>query len=99
MIGTLAPDGAAFDLTITASTPRPIRLSFKGVPSRSALRDRINREISPANYYNDVHGAPAWRRQVRHEEAEQAAGDAVPEHTGLLSLPCPSGTDPDGRPA
>jgi CO/xanthine dehydrogenase FAD-binding subunit len=82
LIGTLAPDGAAFDLTITASTPRPIRLSFKGVPSRSVLRDRIDHEISPANYYNDVHGAPAWRRHMTLKFAQEIrtelAGEGAP---------------------
>jgi CO/xanthine dehydrogenase FAD-binding subunit len=71
LIGTLAPDGAAFDLTITASTPRPIRLSFAGLPSRAALRDRIEQEAPPSRYYNDVHGSPAWRRHVTLQFAEE----------------------------
>jgi CO/xanthine dehydrogenase FAD-binding subunit len=71
LIGTLAPDGAAFELTISASTPRPIRLSFAGLPSRAALRDRIEQEIPPARYYNDVHGSPAWRRHVTLQFAEE----------------------------
>ena len=71
LIGTLAPDGAAFELTISASTPRPIRLSFAGLPSRAALRDRIEQEIPPARYYNDVHGSPAWRRHATLQFAEE----------------------------
>jgi CO/xanthine dehydrogenase FAD-binding subunit len=62
LIGTMTD--AVFDLTITASTPRPLRLSFAGMPSAAALRERIEREIPQASYYDDVHGAPPWRRQV-----------------------------------
>jgi len=71
LIGTLAPDGSAFDLTITASTPRPIRLSFAGVPSCVTLREQIEQELPPSHYYNDVHGSPAWRRHVTLQFAEE----------------------------
>jgi CO/xanthine dehydrogenase FAD-binding subunit len=71
LIGTLAPDGSALDLTITASTLRPIRLSFAGLPSATTLRDRIEQDISPSHYYNDVHGSPAWRRHVTLRFAEE----------------------------
>jgi CO/xanthine dehydrogenase FAD-binding subunit len=71
LIGTLAPDGSAFDLTITASTPRPIRLSFAWLPSRATLHDRIEQDIPPSRYYDDVHGSPAWRRHVTLRYAEE----------------------------
>jgi CO/xanthine dehydrogenase FAD-binding subunit len=71
LIGTLAPDGLAFDLTITASTPRPVRLSFAGLPSRTTLHDRIEQAIPPSHYYDDVHGTPAWRRHVTLHFAEE----------------------------
>jgi CO/xanthine dehydrogenase FAD-binding subunit len=79
LIGTLAPDGSAFELTITASTPRPIRLSFAGLPSRAALRDRIEQDIPPARYYNDVHGSPAWRRHVTLQFAEEIRAEFAGE--------------------
>jgi CO/xanthine dehydrogenase FAD-binding subunit len=71
LIGTLSPDDGSFALTVTASTPRPIRLSFTHLPSREALRDKLEAEIAPQGYYNDVHGAPAWRRQVTLQFAEE----------------------------
>jgi CO/xanthine dehydrogenase FAD-binding subunit len=64
LIGTLDPPTGEFVLTITASTPRPIKFSFNAIPSAEELRDRIEREISTANYFDDVHGAPAWRRHM-----------------------------------
>ena len=71
LIGTLAPDDGAFALTVTASTPRPVRLPFTALPSRDALRARLEAEIPLARYYDDVHGAPAWRRQVTLQFAEE----------------------------
>jgi CO/xanthine dehydrogenase FAD-binding subunit len=70
LIGTLAADGA-FALNVTASTPRPIRFSFAGLPVSVELRDRIEHEIPITAYYNDVHGKPAWRRHMTLHFAEQ----------------------------
>jgi CO/xanthine dehydrogenase FAD-binding subunit len=78
LIGTLSPDDGAFALTVTASTPRPIRLSFPSLPTRDALRERLEAEIR--HYYDDVHGAPAWRRhmtlQFAEEIRQELAGEA-----------------------
>jgi CO/xanthine dehydrogenase FAD-binding subunit len=71
LIGTLSPDNGSFALTVTAATPRPVPLSFSGVPSRATLRERLEAEISRQDYYDDVHGAPAWRRQVTLQCAEE----------------------------
>jgi CO/xanthine dehydrogenase FAD-binding subunit len=69
LIGTLSPDDDTFAVTVTASTPRPIRLSFPGLPTRDALRERLKTEIR--QYYDDVHGAPAWRRHMTLQFAEE----------------------------
>ena len=69
LIGTLSPDDGTFALTVTASTPRPIRRSFPSLPTRDALRERLEAEIR--HYYDDVHGAPAWRRHMTLQFAEE----------------------------
>ena len=69
LIGTLSPDDDTFALTVTASTPRPIRLSFPSLPTRDALRKRLEAEIQ--HYYDDVHGTPAWRRHMTLQFAEE----------------------------
>jgi CO/xanthine dehydrogenase FAD-binding subunit len=69
LIGTLSPDDATFDLIVTASTPRPIRLLFPGPPTREALRERLETEIQ--HYYDDVHGSPVWRRHMTLQFAEE----------------------------
>jgi CO/xanthine dehydrogenase FAD-binding subunit len=71
LIGRLSPDDGAFVLTVTAATPRPVRLLFEKLPSRAALRDRLEAEIPRGRYYDDIHGKPAWRRQVTLQFAEE----------------------------
>jgi CO/xanthine dehydrogenase FAD-binding subunit len=70
LIGLLARDGG-FALTITASTPRPVRLTFAAPPSGAELRQRIEETIAESQYYNDVHGAPVWRRHMTLLFAEE----------------------------
>jgi CO/xanthine dehydrogenase FAD-binding subunit len=71
VIGTLSPDDGSFAVNITAATPRPVRLSFSSLPSRAALRQKLDAEIPPQGYYNDIHGAPAWRRHVTQQFVEE----------------------------
>ena len=61
VIGRLKPNGA-FALTITASTPRPIQLTFDALPSIDALHTRIEETVNA--WYDDIHGLPAWRRHM-----------------------------------
>ena len=70
LIGTRSPDDGSVALTVTASTPRPIRLAFARMPSPTALRDALEAAIPREFYYNDVHGTPPWRRQVTLRFAE-----------------------------
>lgn len=70
MIGTLAPDGA-FTLTVTASTPRPIKLAFDTLPSGETLYARIEAAIPPDGWYDDIHGLPAWRRHMTQHFAQE----------------------------
>ena len=61
VIGKFAANGA-FALTISASTPRPIKLTFDTLPSAETLRARI--EATVDTWYDDIHGLPAWRRHM-----------------------------------
>ncbi|MGU3537335.1 FAD binding domain-containing protein [Methylobacterium sp. A54F] len=74
LVGTR--DGAgAFALTITAATPRPLRLAFAAVPGADALRARLDAEIPEDGWYDDVHGAPRWRAHVTRRLAEEIRQD------------------------
>ena len=75
LIGTRTTDSDAFTLTITASTPHPVRLAFETMPSAAALRARIEDEVPAGAYYNDVHGAPDWRRAMTLTFAEEICAE------------------------
>lgn len=82
VIGTLSPRDGAFDLTVTAATSRPVRLSFPRLPDAPALQGRIARGIADELYVDDAHGTPPWRRHVTAVLAEdvrrELAGETTP---------------------
>lgn len=71
LIGTLTADRASLALTITAATVKPVQLMFDAMPSIGALRERILSDIPDQLYHNDVHGKPAWRKQMTLRLAEE----------------------------
>ncbi|GAC1331811.1 MAG: FAD binding domain-containing protein [Bradyrhizobium sp.] len=70
LIGTI-DSGGALALTVTASTVRPVQIPFSGMPGAGELRATILRCIPDAIYHDDVHGAPAWRKQMTLRLAEE----------------------------
>ncbi len=74
LIGTT--DGTDFRLTVTAATTRPMRLDFATAPSRTELAAGMD-TIDP-NLLDDVHGAPAWRRQTARMLAEDIRRNLAP---------------------
>jgi CO/xanthine dehydrogenase FAD-binding subunit len=79
LIGTLAAESGDFQLTVTASTPRPMVFRFAHLPSQRALLDRLVVEIPNELYYNDVHGSPAWRRHMTLQFAEDIRAELAGE--------------------
>jgi CO/xanthine dehydrogenase FAD-binding subunit len=78
LIGTRGRDGK-LTLTITASTPRPIKLTFDTIPSSDALRARIEQTLPSDAYYDDVHGLPAWRQHMTLLFAEEIRAELAAE--------------------
>jgi CO/xanthine dehydrogenase FAD-binding subunit len=70
LIGSIGNDGG-LALTVTASTVRPVRISFPAIPSASELREAILHHIPGALYHDDVHGKPAWRKHMTLRLAEE----------------------------
>lgn len=76
LIGSL--DGAgALKLTVTASTVRPILLSFPEPPDASALRTAIADEITDDLYHADIHGKPLWRKHMTLRLAEEIRAELL----------------------
>ncbi|MFF0622402.1 FAD binding domain-containing protein [Streptomyces sp. NPDC004296] len=71
LIGRRSPKDGSFVLTVTASTVRPVRLAFHGLPGSAELRAALERAVPPRLYHDDVHGAPAWRRLMTLRFAEE----------------------------
>jgi CO/xanthine dehydrogenase FAD-binding subunit len=74
LIGTIDSDGA-FALTVTASTKRPVKLSFANIPDAIELRHAIAQAIPDALYHDDVHGKPFWRKHMTLRLAEEIRGE------------------------
>jgi len=70
LIGSLDGDGK-LSMTVTASTVRPIRLTFARPPGADALRDAIAQEITDDLYHDDIHGKPYWRKHMTLRLAEE----------------------------
>ena len=76
LIGNVDADGA-LTLTVTASTVRPIRLSFPTHPGTRALRDAIAQQITDDLYHTDIHGKPLWRKHMTLRLAEEIRGELL----------------------
>ena len=70
LIGSISSEGA-FALTITASTARPVQLSFAGIPQAEELRETILQRIPDGLYHTDIHGKPMWRKAMTLRLAEE----------------------------
>jgi CO/xanthine dehydrogenase FAD-binding subunit len=71
LIGTLSPQDGTFMLTVTASTKRPIRLSFDGMPDAQTLHERLRETIPDPIYHDDVHGVPHYRKHLTFHFGEE----------------------------
>jgi CO/xanthine dehydrogenase FAD-binding subunit len=70
VLGTLSA-GGSFALTVTAATRRPIRLDFDHIVPGEDLSQAITEAIPESLYYDDLHGAPDWRRHMTFRFAEE----------------------------
>ncbi|WP_127503606.1 FAD binding domain-containing protein [Actinoplanes solisilvae] len=64
-------DDKGLVLTVTAATKRPFVLRFPQPPSAELLQVALTERIPDQAYVDDVHGLPAWRRQLTRRYAEE----------------------------
>jgi CO/xanthine dehydrogenase FAD-binding subunit len=70
LIGSIDGNGA-LALTVTASTVRPVQLSFSDIPAADDLHEMILQRIPDDLYHSDVHGKPAWRKHMTLRLAQE----------------------------
>jgi CO/xanthine dehydrogenase FAD-binding subunit len=70
LIGSIDGSGG-LTLTVTASTKRPVQLSFANNPQAGELHEAILHHIPDALYHDDVHGKPPWRKHMTLRLAEE----------------------------
>jgi CO/xanthine dehydrogenase FAD-binding subunit len=70
LIGSVAAEGGLL-LTVTASTKRPMRIAFNGMPDARELHEAILHGIADGDYHDDVHGKPFWRKHMTLRLAEE----------------------------
>ncbi|WP_314962924.1 FAD binding domain-containing protein [Bradyrhizobium cosmicum] len=81
LIGCLDADGT-LTLTVTASTVRPVQLTFRKPPDASTVLDAITQQIPDDLYHTDIHGKPLWRKHMTLRLAEEIRGELLgaPRH-------------------
>src|SRR5258706_11495265 len=70
LIGSI-DGGGAVTLTVTASTTRPVQLSFARNPEGKELREALLHHIPDGLYHDDLHGKPTWRKHMTQRLAEE----------------------------
>jgi hypothetical protein len=102
LIGRL-DGGGRFTLTVTAATKRPVQLRFASLPDGPELADELAAAIPAGLYHDDIHGLPAWRRDMTHRLAEEirtelgVPAEAPAAVSGDFWPPQPTQTQPTGQ--
>ena len=95
LIGRLDPVDGAFVLTVTAATSRPVQVAFASIPTPAELTDALAARLpSQADIFDDVHGSPAWRRQLTGLLAQEIRDELAAAEPGFVGNG--KASDPDG---
>jgi len=79
LIGRL-DGGTSLVLTVTAATRRPVQVRFDALPDADRLAAALDDAIPAELYHDDIHGLPAWRRDMAYRLAEEIRAElAAPE--------------------
>jgi hypothetical protein len=70
LIGRLDGD-TSLVLTVTAATKRPVQLRFGDLPAAAELAAALDDAVPAGLYSDDIHGLPAWRRDMTYRLAEE----------------------------
>lgn len=79
VIGVRDPQDGSLTVTITAATVRPFRFWFALPPTAAELRAAIEGAVREEDWFDDIHGLPAWRRHMGLRLAEEVRRELSPE--------------------
>lgn len=75
VIGRRDADGG-FLVSVTAATPRPVVLRYPAPPAPATVRADVERTVeSTCGWFDDVHGAPDWRRGTTLRSVEEIVAE------------------------
>jgi len=74
LIGTRAASGEV-SLTLTAAVPRPVKVTFNGLPRPSEAADSVDSSAAALGYLGDVHGSAPWRRAMTRRAVVEVASE------------------------
>lgn len=80
VIGTVTPK-RGIDLTVTGATPRPVRVPLAPPPDAAKAAQAVDAAIPPGSWFDDIHGAPKWRRAITHEFAAEIVAELTGAHS------------------
>lgn len=79
--------GSALVLTVTAATKRPVQLRFRQLPDAKGLAAALDDAIPDRLYHDDIHGLPAWRRDMTYRLAEEIRAElTAPDGTAAVEV-------------
>jgi CO/xanthine dehydrogenase FAD-binding subunit len=81
VVGRADGDGSVV-VTITASTPAPVRLAFERSPGADELDRALDGIDAGSGWYDDPHGAPDWRRAMSRRFAHEVVAELTASVTG-----------------
>jgi hypothetical protein len=79
--------GSALVLTVTAATKRPVQLRFRRLPDAPGLAAALDDAVPATLYHDDIHGLPAWRRDMTYRLAEEIRAElTAPDGTAEVEV-------------
>jgi hypothetical protein len=76
VIGRLDADGTLV-LTVTAATKRPVQLRFTAPTGAADVVAALDAAIPAELYHDDIHGLPAWRKDMTYRLAEEIRAELM----------------------
>ncbi|MFE7334494.1 MULTISPECIES: FAD binding domain-containing protein [Streptomyces] len=91
VIGALDPVDGSLAVTVSAATVRPFRFWFPLPPAPGTLREVIDAAVRADDWFDDIHGLPAWRRHMALRFAEEIRRELTADTADTAEATPPGG--------